>query len=1322
MVFIFFLCSLVFACAKKRPDQPLPLDKQRIDKSIFDEKQEWYLAETITNVSKDSTQVMAHNASGRIVKFKITESHLIIYNIDANIHDTEVSKRENQGLVGGEILSRFPIESHFDIVRKKDEHGEDTNIWEEKKDDPTRTWNQRTHMRVYFSQEKIESRSAVGLVGGETYQEYVKQFENGGDIIKLDISKGKPIDLVVTKQISSSNQANDLFELRKFLIPVKKSSYKPKPIHEKWTDHLGFFTTKIKHFDKYNIPTEKLFINRWDTSKPNITFYFAKSWGSLLGQKYKPLMIKAVAQWNKVFKQRLGLDNFILLKDSDGSQTLGDLRFNMIEWLSNDNSILGFGPSLSDPRTGEILNANLTINISGFLKAFYSLTKQETAVNQGKADINNQVLSAQLNHLVNGAPESRTSEVSKYLNDIWNRKLDYKAINFNEQNSKINNMLKESNLTLKQKRINSQMVNGWQSLALIQGMIGKSENLKWKDYDVDKYLETVLLNTFIHELGHTLGLTHNFKGSMDKNNFYKVQNESGEYQYRQSSIMDYVDDITGMLDRPGLYDFAAIEKGYSDSKEHDLEQIPLLKKEQDKYFKDQFPFEFCWDIHTTMDPMCNMYDQGTNAKEIAQFYLKDYQEGYAYRNKVYTHLKKYFNENYHNNYILYLSFKYFIPMRTFVDFWAKKRLEYMGIEKEKEQGYAFFNSKKSKKIKSNSTMVKEDFVKTKEGEDLTKAAKVSLEFMLSALYNPYDDLTKINSDGSIERTGTLYDRLLALNFLNMKTVTEVIDESSFLNQQVNYFDFSRIIGEQDEYLNKYLTVINGVFTRYEPYLGFDTRDEAEIYFVNPLIRNMAAGQVILSEFKGTNLNRDINVVVDEYYRKQISTLKQTEEELSKRYEILKKDFLPVVMLDEISNLNQIISIDDDLFSDNNKPNVSIEFKEIQNQYNDSSKYLNSSEMQDKLKVQLTEINELIKLNENESIGDRKPKNLVIEKISELKKTVMFENHLGVEIEIEDPEIYLEELKTQLSQMELSKEEKLKYLKKSYDSLVGYKNVLTNYKNQKEQLGLHSINRKKLSELNERIKSLTTDMEKNFTPIVDPINLLNSATINHLQRTLRLKPVYLEMYLQNVEAFQRKIEGLSNAQIEQEYMNSVEELSGPTQKIVLTCYEMLKVYEEIKNNTRRLDDSLELLISLNEKLFLEQKLLDGTIVGIMSADTFEKILLESEKKNRFSKAYYQQKRQGLKNLIELEKLIQEKNQIQSGGDTLRIVDYSKSRIIETPSSGVAANLVYRIGRVDDMIKALEKDSGNESTISELQEYKEYELNYLGLLRDLYYIKH
>jgi len=1222
-------------------------DKLRVEKSVFDEKQEWYLAETITHVSKDSKQVIAHNANSIMVKFKITESHLILYNAYVNIHDAGVSNREKQDPVGGEILSRFPIESHFDIATKID--------------DPARTWKMRTHMSVRFSEEKIESRAAEGILKGETYHGYVKQFEHGGDILKLDISKGKYIDLVVTKQISTPEHTNDHLELRKFLIPVKKSSYNPKPIHEKWTDHLGFFTTQIKHFDKDNIATKKLLINRWDTSKPNITFYFAKSWDTLPGQKYKPLMIQAVSEWNKVFKQKLGLDNFILLKDSDGSQTLGDLRFNMIEWPTKDQSFAGFGPSLSDPLTGEILNANLIINFSGFSKLFYQQSQQKTAANSRKTDLNQEMISAQLYQLASSVPESSTLAASQFLNDIWDRKLDDKAINFNEQNSKINNLLKESNKSLRH-------------IGVLQALMGTHESIKLKDddNDVDKYLRKVLLNTFMHELGHALGLIHNLKGSMDKNNFYKERSEAGEYQYRQSSVMDYVDDVSGMLDKPGLYDLAAIEKGYSDAKIHDLEQIPSQKKEQDKYFQDQFPFEFCSDIHIKADPMCNMYDQGTSATEIAQFYLRNYQEDYALRNQVYAHLKEYFNDNYHSNYVLYLSHKYFIPMRTFVDFWAKKRLEFTGDEGE--------------------------FIKTKEGEDLTKAAKISLEFMFSALYNPSDDLTKMNADGSVALAGTLYDRLLALNFLNMKTAHEVIDESSFFKQQVNYYDFAKIIGEQEEYLNKYLTAINGVFTRYEPYLGFETRDEAEIYFINPLIRNMAAGQVLLSELKDTNINRNFHIVVETKYGSQLATLKQTEEELFDSYENLKKDYLPVVTTSDFLDLEQTIGAKFDLLADKHTQEAFSAFKEVQNKYHDPKSYLNVLGLSEKFKAPLAEIKKQMWLLEQDSSKDRGLKKSIIDKISELKKMVMFETNPGIEIDLKDPNF-----------------------KKSLESLTGYKKALVNYKHQKELLGIHSINWPKLSVVNEKIKNLTTIMEQNFTPIVDPINLLNDETINHVQIILRLKPGYQDMYLEDPEAFKTKLAGLDLEQIEQEYMKPVEELPKADQKIVLTCIQMLKIYDEIKNKTRSFDDSLEVLISLNEKLFLEQKLLDGTLVGVMGSKTYEKLLWESEKKNQFSKSYYQKKSEGLKNLVELEKLENEKTQILSGSDTLRIVDYAKGHMIKTPSVGVTANLVYRISRIDDIINALKQESGNEETILDLQEYKEYELNYLELLSDLYNLK-
>jgi len=1212
---------LIFSCAKKRSVKPLPPDQLRMEKSVFAEGQEWYLAETITKISAGSPSLVAHHANERIVKFKLTKKHLIMYHVDTNKHDTQVLNEETGSVVGGEILSRFPIAAHFDMVFRKDPYGKNTTIRDEKKDDVHQPWQVRSYMRVDFAKEKIESRISVAPVGGQPYQQFVQSLAEGGDILRLDISPEKYIDLVVRKQMDGVNGARDIFELRKFFIPVNKGHYLTKAVQGKWMEHLGFYTTKIQSFDQYNVPVEKLLINRWDTRKKHVTFYFSKSWASELGLKYKPLMIKAVTQWNKVFKEKLGLDHFILLKDSDGSQTLGDLRFNMIEWLVSDHVVLGSGQFLRDPRTGEIINANIMVNIGGVGSEFDRLSKPETAIRVSEA-------------------------VEQYLSGVMSSEFDFKALNWGEENAKINTLLKDYHQFIsKQKNIHHH------------------ESVRWKNSDLDKDLETVLLNIFSHELGHTLGLTHNFKGSMDKNNFYKDLNASGDYRYRQSSIMDYVEDVAGMLDKPGPYDYAAIEKGYSDESLHALDQIPLDKINDEKYFKEKFPYKFCGDLQTSTDPTCNRFDQGTSAKEIAQFYLTDYLEGYANRNKVYTYLKKYFPANYHSHYVLYLASKYFIPLRTFVDFWAKKR---------------------------------GDFTQIKEGEDLTKAAKISMEFMFAALFN--------NSGDKVEKTVTVYDKILALHFLNMKSITEVMDESGFFQQPINYFDFAKMVGEQDDYLKKYLTVLSGVSIRYEPYLGFYPTNEAEINYVNPLVRNMAAGLFMMSESKGGNVNRDFHIVVKDDHRKQIEILMHLENELAKHYEILKQDFLPIVLPEEMTHF-------DELFGE----------RSYLSQFYDLPKYSNNLESRSKLLSELATIKDMIVSSEKRAGGDKRIEKIIHAKMTQLKKMWMFETNPGVEIELDDPKVYQEQVRTHLSKIEFSSEEKARYLKTSWKSLVDYQNVLASYQAQKKQLGLHVIDRKKLAKVHQRMNELAFLMEKNFTPVVDPINLLNSSTLNHLQRTLRLKPGYLEMYLQNTQAFNMQLEGLSLEQIEQEYMQPAEELSEGAQKIVSTCFAMLSIYEEITRKVRSFDDSLEPLIRLNEKLVVEQQqLLNGTMVGMMTSDTYEKLLLESEKQHRFSNEYYQMKRAGLKHLVELEKLENAKDRILFAGDTFRMVDFTWGRIIETPSSGVIADLALRIGRIDDLIRVLEKEDGNESRILELREYREHELDYLTLLGELHAI--
>ncbi len=92
-----------------------------------------------------------------------------------------------------------------------------------------------------------------------------------------------------------------------------------------------------------------------------------------------------------------------------------------------------------------------------------------------------------------------------------------------------------------------------------------------KKQKVERYLTHVLL----HEVGHTLGLRHNFKGS---------------FIGTSSSVMEYIDDYEAYNnDKPGSYDVAAVKYLYG--------QSTALPTEP-----------FCTDENTRTDPTCNTFD------------------------------------------------------------------------------------------------------------------------------------------------------------------------------------------------------------------------------------------------------------------------------------------------------------------------------------------------------------------------------------------------------------------------------------------------------------------------------------------------------------------------------------------------------------------------------------------------------------------------------------------------------------------------------------------------------------------------------------------
>ena len=95
----------------------------------------------------------------------------------------------------------------------------------------------------------------------------------------------------------------------------------------------------------------------------------------------------------------------------------------------------------------------------------------------------------------------------------------------------------------------------------------------------DELLRFIVADFFVHEVGHNLGLRHNFIGSADRSN-YEVNQSS-------TSVMDYV---IGMP-RPGTYDEDAMRYGYGDGALDDS-------------------YLYCTDEGVPFNPACTRWDLG----------------------------------------------------------------------------------------------------------------------------------------------------------------------------------------------------------------------------------------------------------------------------------------------------------------------------------------------------------------------------------------------------------------------------------------------------------------------------------------------------------------------------------------------------------------------------------------------------------------------------------------------------------------------------------------------------------------------------------------
>jgi hypothetical protein len=191
----------------------------------------------------------------------------------------------------------------------------------------------------------------------------------------------------------------------------------------------------------------------------------------------------------------------------------------------------------------------------------------------------------------------------------------------------------------------------------------------------------------VHELGHTLGLRHNFMGSVDQRNFPK--DPVGNPMMFSSSIMDYNQFISeaffetnGATTGWGPYDIAALGWIYGNNLTPQAVgpttatgaakgisgQVSSTAPWNDKLGFSQGttekPFLYCSDEHLAYTPLCRQYDMGTTPSEIMANAIQQREWNY-----LWTNFRLYHKFQDFSNYGVTVA-RDFTEMRRFLSLWA----------------------------------------------------------------------------------------------------------------------------------------------------------------------------------------------------------------------------------------------------------------------------------------------------------------------------------------------------------------------------------------------------------------------------------------------------------------------------------------------------------------------------------------------------------------------------------------------------------------------------------------------------------------------------
>lgn len=150
------------------------------------------------------------------------------------------------------------------------------------------------------------------------------------------------------------------------LIKMPENDYEPR-----YDDpRVGYFTTQVTDMTSTGPTPYRDLVHRWHLKKKDPNAELSEPVEPIVWWienttplEFRETIKEGVLQWNKAF-EKAGFKNAVVVKvqPDDAEWDAGDIRYNVLRWTSSPNPPFGgYGPSFVNPRTGQILGADVML-------------------------------------------------------------------------------------------------------------------------------------------------------------------------------------------------------------------------------------------------------------------------------------------------------------------------------------------------------------------------------------------------------------------------------------------------------------------------------------------------------------------------------------------------------------------------------------------------------------------------------------------------------------------------------------------------------------------------------------------------------------------------------------------------------------------------------------------------------------------------------------------------------------------------------------------------------------------------------------------------